>query len=386
MTRFEAAVQAPGPAAGPPGPGMMAESSPGSRALPAVSPAARKRLLQDLLRGVSRTFYLTIRVLPGDLQEPVGLAYLLARAADTIADTRLLPPSRRLELLLAFREQVGGPAQTAVLREIGDSLTGEQSIAEERILLESLPDAFSLLEGQEDGDARLARSVLYTLTRGMESDLVNFPPEDSGRVDALETLADLDKYLYQVAGCVGRFWTEISTSHAGALRHWDPEVMSGLGIGYGKALQLTNVLRDLPRDLRMGRCYIPREELRAVGMEPEELLEPGQHARAWPILTQGLRTALEHYSSGEQYLLAIPRRCLRLRAAALWPMLIGLATLSRLAQDARDGLWLQPDRPSRVTRKWVYRTVALSLPLLPSNRALRAWIRRLRRGVEAAIS
>ena len=57
--------------------------------LPPVSAAQRRNLLEGLLKGVSRSFYLTLRVLPANLRQPVGLAYLLARAADTIADTRL---------------------------------------------------------------------------------------------------------------------------------------------------------------------------------------------------------------------------------------------------------------------------------------------------------
>ena len=53
-------------------------------------------LLRDILKGVSRSFYLTIRVLPAGMRRPVAVAYLLARAADTIADTRALPPPQRL--------------------------------------------------------------------------------------------------------------------------------------------------------------------------------------------------------------------------------------------------------------------------------------------------
>ena len=89
-----------------------------------------------------------------------------------------------------------------------------------------------------------------------------------------------------------------------------------------------------------------------------------------------------HYTAAEEYLLAIPRRCRRLRLAALWPTLIGLATLARLA---RNESWLDPGQPSRVSRRWVYRTLALSWPLVSSDRALCAWIAHLRRRVEAAL-
>ena len=351
-----------------------------------LSHQQRQKRFRRLLRGVSRTFYLSLTVLPKGLREPVGLAYLLARAADTIADTRLLPPDQRLGLLLSFRDQVRGPAQLPVLEKIKDALTKAQAIPEERTLLESVPEFFEFLESLPEDDRRLVRTVLATLTYGMEGDLINFPHEDSGKIAALERTADLEKYLYHVAGCVGEFWTEISAAHVAGLNGWDPGAMAELGVAYGKALQLTNILRDLPRDLRIGRCYLPIEQLEPLGLEPPDLLNAEMFPRAQPALSQGIRTALGYYADGGEYLLAIPRRCVRLRLAALWPMLIGLATLSRLSQDAQEGLWLEPERPSRVSRKWVYRTIALSLPAVVFNPALKFWIRRLRRSVESNLS
>lgn len=350
--------------------------------LPPVSPAQRRRLLKGLLRGVSRSFYLTLRVLPSSLRQPVGLAYLLARAADTIADTRLLSPSRRLDHLLVFRDQLEGPARLKPLQQIGGELTEKQSVPEERELLMSLPAAFSLLEGLPESDRYLVHDVVRSLTQGMETDLVTFPAEDSGLVGCIEDAAALDRYIYQVAGCVGEFWTAITTAHVPALKAWDSQRMTETGVAFGKALQLTNVLRDVPRDLRIGRCYLPRTDLAGIGMSPEELLDPAKGTAARPVLVAWLQVAMEYYASAEQYLLAIPRRSLRLRLAVLWPILIGLATLARLAGNER---WLDPSCPSRVGRGWVYRTVALSWPAAHSNRILGAWIARLRRQVEAAI-
>ena len=99
-------------------------------------------------------------------------------------------------------------------------------------------------------------------------------------------------------------------------------------------------------------------------------------------MVSGIETALDHFAAAEQYLLAIPRRSARLRLAVLWPVLIGLATLSLLARN--EG-WLDPAQACKVTRPWVYRTMALSLPSVSSDRSLRAWIGRLRRTVVAAL-
>ena len=148
-----------------------------------------QRLLGDLLRGVSRSFYLTLRVLPEELRRPVGLAYLLARAADTIADSRLVDPELRLMYLLKFRDQTAGPVNSDDLREIGEAVAGYQELSFERELLMVLPQAFDLLEGTREPDRGMVRGVVATLTEGMEFDLRTFPAEGSGNLAALPATA-----------------------------------------------------------------------------------------------------------------------------------------------------------------------------------------------------
>ena len=344
-----------------------------------VPPQSRQLLLTDLLKSVSRAFYLSLRVLPRGLREPVGLAYLLGRAADTIADTRAIPPSERMDHLLRFRQQVRGEGGPVVLDMIATAVAGRQPQKSERRLLESLGQAFELLGEMSDHDAHGVRSVVDTLTRGMEFDLTTFPAEDSGDVAALKTKQALDDYTYLVAGCVGEFWTEITVDHTDALSHWDRGEMAALGVRFGKALQFTNVLRDVPADLRLGRCYLPESSLTGEGLAPSDLLSPGKAEQARPVLVDGIRTALGHFGAAEKYLLAIPRRCVRLRLAAAWPILIGLGTLEALARNTG---WLDPTRPSKVTRPWVYRMVGVSLLGIGSNSFMHGWINRLMAKVE----
>lgn len=353
-----------------------------SAALTPVNEDQRSQLLGDLLKGVSRSFYLTLRVLPPSLRQPVGLAYLLARAADTIADTALISPELRRELILVFRFQVRGPARLEALRRIESELTDLQSIPNERELLSALPAVFALLEATPEPDATLVRSVLVTLTLGMEQDLATFPVEAAGKVVSLEDEAALDRYIYLVAGCVGEFWTAITMAHTRSLRKWDQDAMAQTGIRFGKALQLTNILRDVPKDLRIGRCYLPGNELALMGLSPQDLLDPTRGKEARPVLVDWIKTAMEHYQAAEDYLLAIPRHSPRLRLAVLWPILIGLASLVKIA---RNEYWLNPDYPSKVSRRWVYKTLALSLPAVVSNKLLKVWIARLRRQIIEAV-
>src|SRR5437016_1749670 len=129
-----------------------------------------------------------MRVLPDGMREPVGLAYLLARAADTIADTELVPPAQRLELLLSFRAQVNGGGSISQLDVIRAALTGKQANRHERILLESLQPALALLAELPDFDGEQVRRVVTILTEGMELDLTFFPDESSGKLAAFTTV------------------------------------------------------------------------------------------------------------------------------------------------------------------------------------------------------
>ena len=360
---------------------MGSTSAGAATGLPAVSAAERRRLLTVILKDVSRAFYLSVRALPGGMREPVGLAYLLARAADTIADTALLPPEDRLRLLLLFRAQLDGPPSSESLAEIESALlipSEWHDSQPERALLRALPQAFAMLDSLPDADAEKARQVVTTLTRGMEMDLATFPPEDSGHVAALPSVEDLDRYIYLVAGCVGEFWTDIMMAHTPSLRGWDRERMAALGVRFGKALQLTNILRDVPKDLRTGRCYLPRDVLARAGLAPPDLLDQANAEAARPALHAGIDMALERFAAAEEYVLAIPRRNLRLRLAALWPLLLGLATL---AETARKDAWLDPARPSKVRRRRVYAMIALSFLSARSNTILRAWITAARNSV-----
>ncbi len=350
--------------------------------LPGVSTKDRERLLSHLLRGVSRSFYLTLRILPVGLRTPVGLAYLLARAADTISDTRLLPPQERLRHLLRFREQVENKADLSSLRSIVDALIDNQQLPQETDLLVSLPEIFAVFDSVGEPDHSLIRSVVTTLTQGMEEDLTTFPAEDSELIACLPDAAALDRYTYMVAGCVGEFWTRIAMEHCPELKDWDGEHMQRVGVRFGKALQLTNVLRDIPRDLRNGRCYLPVDELLKAGISPKDLLDPTAGDRARSVLVSWIEIALEHFDEAERYLLALPRRCVRLRLAALWPILLGLATLALLA---RNHDWLDPAKLSKVKRRWVYWMMARSWPAVASDTIIKAWVGSLRRQVEEAL-
>ncbi len=340
-----------------------------------------QELLGTPLKRVSRSFYLTLKVLPRSVRRPIGLAYLFARAADTIADTALLSRADRLKYLEMFREAFRD-GKSERLWGIKDALSGWQGIPAERELLARLDEGFALLHALDPADQSMVRSLILTLTEGMVIDLATFPGEDEGRLVALETRADLDRYTYYVAGCVGEFWTDIHMAHRRSLAGWDREVMRQLGVRFGKGLQMTNVLRDLPKDLRIGRCYLPRQELGALGLRPEDLLVPTAITKVRPLLRDLLTFTLDHYQGGWAYMLAIPRREVRMRLACAWPLLIGLETLALIEQSPN---LLDPKIVIKIPRRSVYGLMMRSFAMIGSNAGLDRYYRQLRRSVSASV-
>jgi farnesyl-diphosphate farnesyltransferase len=91
-------------------------------------------------------------------------------------------------------------------------------------------------------------------------------------------------------------------------------------------LQLVNILRDLPGDLRQGRCYLPSDRLTSAGLRPADLLEPANEPRLRPVYDGCLAVCEEHLRAGWAYTNAWPFRHLRLRLACALPLLLGAET------------------------------------------------------------
>jgi len=319
--------------------------------------------------------------LPRPLRAPIGVAYLLARAADTVADTRLIPRADRLVHLETLRAAFRG--ERADVAAIALICVPHQSHEAERALLDHVAAALREVEALPPADREAVRRVLTTITSGMIFDLERFPGEDAATLTALETPDDLDRYTYLVAGCVGEFWTAVHVAHRPRLHAWSLTEMGARGVRFGKALQMTNVLRDVPSDLRSGRCYLPARELDALGLGPADLLEPSKSARARPLLARLITSTLEHYDVAWSYTLAIPRREWRMRLACAWPLLIGLATLAAIARIPDP---LAHPGPIKISRREVRGILARSTAAVLSNRALRGEAARHRAEVGRALA
>jgi len=320
---------------------------------------AKKVVLQHILKNVSRSFYLSLRVLPGLVRKQVSLAYLFCRVADTIADTSIFPRCQRLQILRAFRKQflLATPAFDD-LKQFQAALLPQRTQQEAHQLIYHLPACFHLFVRLSVVDRQLIRELVLTLTHGMEMDLQYFPGETTSTVQPFPNLAILDLYTYYVAGVVGEFWTKI---HKVYMPGWQPhkfQHLCALGVRFGQGLQMTNILKDLGKDLSIGRCYLPREQLEQLEIGLEELTNPATIHRLRPLIIQLTWHTLDHLDQACQYVLQLPRKALRLRLSCMWPLLFAVQTLEVIC---RSEVLLDPEARVKISRGVVYRTILKSL-------------------------
>ena len=95
-------------------------------------------LEKQILKDVSRSFYLSMRVLPKPMREPISLGYLLARASDTLADTEGLEAQLRFDMLDEMANLLQGGDRSGWLARLYDDVIPEQSHVGERVLLENM--------------------------------------------------------------------------------------------------------------------------------------------------------------------------------------------------------------------------------------------------------
>ncbi|MDC0088361.1 squalene/phytoene synthase family protein, partial [Akkermansiaceae bacterium] len=264
---------------------------------------------QQILKDVSRSFYLSMRLLPATMRDPISLGYLLARASDTLADTEGLDAQLRFDVLTGFSDVLQGADIKPWLTQLKQDVIPKQKHEGEKVLLENIEAVLEWLSSVPDNQQQAIHEVMGHILRGQKLDIERFELQEGFH---FTTDDELEEYCYLVAGCVGEFWTEVGVMTVDQFSNIDSAKLKKLGVNYGKALQLINILRDFPVDLQQGRCYIPSVEIEDTKALMTEAARWRQKARSY------LR-------DGEAY--AASLRVKRTRIATALPGMIGARTL-----------------------------------------------------------
>jgi farnesyl-diphosphate farnesyltransferase len=271
----------------------------------------------SMLESVSRTFALSIKVLPRKLRDPVGLAYLLFRVSDCLEDHPQIDATRKVELLELWVRVLNGDNPVSEFVNCISDLDNNDPEVQVAYKAESLMNCLGTLPDalQKIIVDRCARS-----TSGMARWQRKGP--------VIETEDDLDDYMHQVAGRVGYLMTDIYAWYLPHFRkHKDTLLPISREIGLG--LQSVNVVRGLRLDYGRGWFFIPSTYLDQAGITREQFFTSGYEEKALFTVNLLIKKAERHLHHGLQYIYAFPRYLHRIRLSGIWPLFFAIKTLAK---------------------------------------------------------
>ncbi|HZH02953.1 MAG TPA: phytoene/squalene synthase family protein [Myxococcaceae bacterium] len=321
---------------------------------------------RNLLPEVSRTFALNIPVLPEPLDGVVTVAYLLCRIADTLEDEASGPVSSTLGLFAELAGLVeGGDAGGSggrFAQRAAASLRPSAPPAEVELVRGTPRVLHALAESPPWVRPHVARCVRI-MTEGMANTARSFEPGPPRGLVNLEATLD---YCYYVAGVVGEMLTGLFVDYSpeAAAR---AEALWPRASAFGRALQLTNILKDIREDLERGSCWLPRDRMAAHGLTPQTLLLSENRQRAVALLNELVAVARQEADTALEYSLSLPEEEPGLRLFCLWPLFFAVLTLSTLQGNAAV---FEP-APVKIGRDAVTRVMVMTQERVGSNADLR---------------
>ncbi len=300
----------------------------------------------DILPSVSRTFAINIPLLPAPMNDVVTAAYLLCRIADTVEDESTCESSLKNDLFGAFAACCALPEGWENLadrfaRDAGAILRPQTPPDERRLVQHTRTVLQSVAEAPPWVRPHVSRCVAI-MTRGMS----DFAQTTQGRgVQGLADVPALRSYCYFVAGVVGEMLTGLfigATEHAKN----NAGILEPRAQAFGRALQLTNILKDIREDFDRGTVWLPLDRLAAHGLTVTNFTDTSNRSSAVALLNELLDEAGAETDAAFEYSLALPAEPKGYRLFCLYPLFFAVLTLSKL----RDNPAVFDPSPVKISR------------------------------------
>ena len=318
----------------------------------------------SILPGVSRTFALTIPVLPERLSKVVTNAYLLCRIADTIEDDAALTDRQKTRFHDRFLAVIEGREEAeAFARELAPLLSAGV-LPDERDLVRNTATVVRVMRGF----SRREREALTRCLTVMCSGMPKFQRNKTLR--GLRDLKELGAYCYVVAGIVGEMLTELFCAHCPDLNKNRRE-LKRLAVSFGQGLQMTNILKDIWEDRRDGTCWLPRSMFAGEGASLARLEDYHRTGAFRAGMNSLIGVTHRHLQNALEFTCLIPAREAGMRRFCLWALGLAVMTLQKVHRNPH---YTSGDQV-KVSRRTVGATLLATNLTLTSNRCLHALFR-----------
>ena len=323
-----------------------------------------------ILPGVSRTFALTIPVLPGVLARVVTNAYLLCRLADTIEDDVALNDAQKTEFHARFVRVVQGEEPAEPFASDLAPLLSDRTLADERDLVRNTAKVIRITHAFSDAQRQALTNCVTIMCDGMPRFQRN---KSSGGLPALR---DLDEYCYFVAGVVGEMLTELFLLHCPSLEPQRQRMLE-LAVSFGQGLQMTNILKDIWDDQLADTCWLPRAVFERHGFNLDSLKLAHDSESFAAGLDELIGIAHAHLKNALEYSCIIPKSEPGIRKFCLWALGLAVLTLRKIHANPS----FASGSEVKVSRRTVKATVLSTNLALKSDRALRFLFNRAAAGI-----
>ncbi len=321
----------------------------------------------NILKGVSRTFALTIPQLPSDLCNIVSNAYLLCRIADTIEDETNLTPAQKIQFSQEFVQVIAGDYPPETLSQSLFPLLSDKTIAAEKDLIFNMHRVIHLTHRGTTPQ----QDAIYRCVRIMTKGMVEF---QHSTLAGLKDQSNMDRYCYHVAGVVGEMLTDLFCDYSPHIaKHKDS--LRSMAVSFGQALQMTNILKDIWEDHQRGVCWLPRDVFLAKGFDLKNLSPKHYNPAFGEGLAELISITTAHLHQALRYIILIPPNEKGIRRFCLWAVGMAILTL-RLINKRRD---FHESQQVKISRQQVKMTILVSNLITSQNTSLQLMFKLLTR-------
>jgi len=327
----------------------------------------------SILPGVSRTFALTIPVLPDRLAVVVTNAYLLCRLADTIEDDVALSDEQKSGFHRRFVNIVEGSESAEEFARDLKPLLSDRALDDEKDLVSNAPRVIRVTHACSAAERAALTRCVQIMCTGMPEFQRNRSPK------GLKDLDELDSYCYYVAGVVGEMLTELFVLHCPQLEGRRSEMLR-LAVSFGQGLQMTNILKDIWDDRQADTCWLPASVFSGNAVDLAQLEQHHLKPEFGAGLNVLIGVAHAHLRNALRYTQIIPKGEVGIRRFCLWAIGLAILTLRKIHRHPH----FTSSSEVKVSRRTVKATVVSTNLTMMSNRALQLMFDRASDGLPLA--
>lgn len=331
--------------------------------------------IKDFIPKVSRTFALTIKLLPRGLRDSVYTSYLLCRVADTLEDSPHLKSDEkyaRLSYLKDLLEKAyrGEHISKAAISSLYDSI--DPGYGDDHRLLAESSKLFEILASLPAAHRPIIYRWAGEMAKGM-AEYSRLKSAENETIAALKDIEDWNRYCYYVAGTVGHMLTELFIQHYSLDGDIASELLR-LGNSFGLALQKVNVIKDVPVDRERGVCYLPMDLMKKHSLTPSALGNPENAQAVKNFVWELSDLTAVHLDDAIRYTTLVPQRYRGVRMFLAVPIFLAVETLNLINNNP---LQTMAGPPIKLSRKDVARLVKAATLRISSNKSLQQYYDRL---------